>query len=109
METTVDIGKMDQRVQIYRITRTMGTQGQPIETRSLVCDIWAAVDDRTNDEQLDDSNIYPVRQMTVTVYARPISENCELRYDGVDYNILSTDKIKNSPFMEMRVREILKR
>jgi len=83
-------GKMNQRIEIWSVTRSRGAQGGWEETWALYKTRWASVQLTKAQEKFKGGQIQnPVDALFRIRYVSGITEEMRIRHDGNHYEILS--------------------
>ncbi len=79
MDKAPYIGKMDRKVSIYSIDTTKNTLMEDVNTKVLVTDAWAYMQEKSNTEDVE-GKVFNLIKRTYTVYMHP-----DIRSNGREY------------------------
>lgn len=109
MDSYVNIGELDTKVEVWSNTTGRGNQGQNTRVRTKHGDVFAKVD-RDFDDGVSDDNYESGTEVSVLMYKIPaMTTRWQLVIEGVPYEITNIRPLSRiSPFCSVSARTIQK-
>lgn len=107
MPAATNIGTFEEKLELWKLTQTRGTDGEKIESFSKAATVYGDVSWLTS-ESVEDGNQAAKRSATVTMYKRTdIDTRWQIKWGSVTFEISSISPDERlSPFTEITVREV---
>jgi len=106
-----NIGKMDRRILVRSVTRTIDTYGAPAKAWTTLFNAWAIREEASSaanqEQQTTNRVIYPGSYTYYMHYRSGVTEAMRLVDDEKVYNILSVDPDERKMFLRINVDKAL--
>jgi SPP1 family predicted phage head-tail adaptor len=103
----VDIGAMDERIELHDVSESVDSYGAPLQTYSKDRDVWAQVlwTQRETEEEENAMRELPQNMVDFVIrYASDVDETWRIVYDGRNYDIESIEIMGRRQFLKLRGR-----
>lgn len=106
MPADTNIGAFEDKLELYTLTQTRGSEGEKIESFSLMATVYGNVSVSTT-ESVESDNQAAKMSATITIYKRTdITTRWQIKWGSVVFEITSiVPDERLSPFMQISVRE----
>ena len=101
-EDIVNVGEFTERITLLQQTQTSGAAGDIQQSWTFHSAKFAKVEMQTADEQMNEYSLESRPTLIVTTYLIPANNKWRIVYDGKEYDINAINKIRNSPYCEVR-------
>ena len=101
-EDIVNVGEFTERITLLQQTQTSGAAGDIQQSWTFHSTKFAKVEMQTTDEQMNEYSLESRPTLVITTYLIPANNKWRIVYDGKEYDITSINKIRNSPYCEVR-------
>ena len=105
-EDIVTVGEFTERITLLRQTPTSGSAGDLQPAWTFHSTKFANVETPTADEQMNEYTVESRATLVVTTYLIPANNKWRLVYEGKEYDINTINKIRNSPYCEVRATQV---
>lgn len=105
-EDIVNVGEFTERITLLQQTQSVGAAGDLQQSWTFDSTRYAKVEVDNAAEQVDQYSLESKTTLVVTTYQIKAGNKWRLVYDGREYDITSINKIRNSPYCEIRATEV---
>ena len=89
-------GELDTPIDIYKTVNALNDNGYPVETKTLVCHVWADVKDASSSySRAADTDITSVGLRFIIRYRSDVKEGMYVAYEGKKHQIETMGKFEH--------------
>lgn len=106
----INLGRLNQRIKIYKTVKDYDDYGEPLDTKVIVHNCWASVKNKSGTEQF--KSVTPFSKVVTSFLIRytkkAIDTTMKIEFQGEEYNIIYIDNYNfSNEWVEITAEKVM--